>query len=336
LAGRVSHPLDGERSFLESSHPPFPFDQQGLVALHSYPGMKHTKLSSILVATDFSDGAECALRHGVALAKIHGAGVRLLHALHTPHPAAPLTEGVVLSERRRLAREKLDATAKRAAGHGVDVVTQLVEGKAADSVAEVAEESGADLVVAGSHGETGVVHALLGSVAAGIVRECACPVLTVRADMEPAAPRDILVPVDFSGHSLAAVEAAAALLDPGADGARLSLLHVFALPAGFYRFGTPAELPPTLANDCAELERELEELAGRLRELGFSVETHIRKGEPGAEIEEEARERCPNLIALGTHGRTGWRRLVLGSNAAYLLPRAPCPVLTVRCKNDDD
>ena len=71
-------------------------------------------------------------------------------------------------------------------------------------------------------------------------------------------------------------------------------------------------------------------LSIRLRAEGYDVEAVEREGEPAQIIDDEAREMGADAIAIGTHGRSGLRRLFLGSVAERVLPAAPCPVLTVR------
>jgi nucleotide-binding universal stress UspA family protein len=88
---------------------------------------------------------------------------------------------------------------------------------------------------------------------------------------------------------------------------------------------------PRLFADAAEQARErLEEDAKRLRSVGVQVETIAQEGYPPLVIEEAARNANVDLIAMGTHGRTGLRHLLLGSTAERVVQHAPCPVLTIR------
>lgn len=141
----------------------------------------------------------------------------------------------------------------------------------------------------------------------------------------------ILVPVDFSAHSAEAIRCAADL-SPRYD-APVTLVHVFqpveyALPEGYVLFATSQ-----LASMMAEFEKQLDaakadaEAAGALR-----VETKLLQGMVSSEIVTFAEGSGHDLIVMGTHGRTGLRRALLGSVAEQVVRRAPCPVLTVRVR----
>ena len=71
------------------------------------------------------------------------------------------------------------------------------------------------------------------------------------------------------------------------------------------------------------------------QEEGISVEARFVDGDPATEIVRIAREEEVALIAMGTHGRTGVRRVLMGSVAEQVLRRAPCPVLTVRLPDEE-
>jgi nucleotide-binding universal stress UspA family protein len=142
--------------------------------------------------------------------------------------------------------------------------------------------------------------------------------------------RRILVPIDFSPPSRAALTFAAALADK--FGAELVLFHAVQDLAVFLPDAvtvTPVALPPTEQMTAAVREgltRFLEEskLTGR------QVREEVREGTPHAEIVEFAREAGIDLIVMGTHGRGGLSHMLLGSVTEKVVRTAPCPVLTVR------
>jgi nucleotide-binding universal stress UspA family protein len=135
--------------------------------------------------------------------------------------------------------------------------------------------------------------------------------------------RTILHPTDFSAPSAAAFQVACALARD--YGARLVLLYV--KPPDIV-YGDGFILPP----DPEPVRRELFD---KLKALGpadpaLRVERVLLEGDPAAGIVEKARELPCDVIVMGTHGRTGVGRLLLGSVAEVVLRRAPCPVLTVK------
>lgn len=143
-----------------------------------------TRFRKILVPTDFSDCSEAALRVALDLAAPLGARLRLLHVYPAPallfdpygiQPAEP-----VLLEAPKAARQRLEREIETVSGTGVEIDGEVREGAPAAQIVEEAREWGADLIVIGTHGHTGLQHALLGSVAERSVRLAPCPVLTVR------------------------------------------------------------------------------------------------------------------------------------------------------------
>jgi nucleotide-binding universal stress UspA family protein len=134
----------------------------------------------------------------------------------------------------------------------------------------------------------------------------------------------ILHPTDFSDRSQYAFELACRLARD--SGARLIVLHVVQSPP----FITHGEMEKAL-QQAEGYRRELDDKLHNLRspDSGVGMEYRLQDGEPVAEILRAAAECDCDLIVLGTHGRTGFRRLLLGSVAEQVLRRAGCPVLTV-------
>ena len=137
----------------------------------------------------------------------------------------------------------------------------------------------------------------------------------------------VLCPTDFSDHSKAAVSYAAALA--ASYGARLHLLHVL---TPFPVVAPVADLPidsRVWASVDTQAREDLDAEARRIRHPGVEIETTVRQGDAVAETLRVAGQWHADLIVLGTHGRGGFERLVLGSVAEKVLRRAPCAVTTV-------
>jgi len=134
--------------------------------------------------------------------------------------------------------------------------------------------------------------------------------------------RTILLPTDFSEQSGYALQLACALVRD--YGARLILLHVASPPMAIYGGDVLIPAPP----DSHDEERQqLDELSVP---EGVSTERRLVEGDPGTEILRAARQMGPDLIVMGTHGRTGLARILMGSVAERVVRKAPCPVLTVK------
>jgi len=134
----------------------------------------------------------------------------------------------------------------------------------------------------------------------------------------------ILHPTDFSPSASEALRIAGSLART--HGARLLLLHVAERPvASVGGMPVPPPLPPI---DWPKLKRELEAVAAGMQDI--AVETHLLEGGPAVAIVDFARQAGADLIVIGSHGRTGLARLVLGSVAEQVVRQATCPVLTVK------
>jgi nucleotide-binding universal stress UspA family protein len=134
--------------------------------------------------------------------------------------------------------------------------------------------------------------------------------------------RTILHPTDFSARSDSALKLACALARD--YGARLIVLHSAQAPTIGYMEG----VVPPLADDVIETARQqLERL--EIPDTGGRVARRFEVGDPAESILEVAQEVHADLIAMGTHGRTGLARLLMGSVAEKVVRRATCPVLTL-------
>ena len=137
----------------------------------------------------------------------------------------------------------------------------------------------------------------------------------------------ILCPIDFSEWSRAAVDRAVALAGPN----RAEITGVFVLPATSPARGTPA-CPCALeadANMTSAIAEDIEEFFGPARKAGLTIHVSVRRGDSVAQIVDQARETDADVIVMGTHGRSGVERWVVGSVLDGVLRKAPCPVLAV-------
>jgi len=140
-------------------------------------------------------------------------------------------------------------------------------------------------------------------------------------------PRTIVVATDFSEDAAAAICWAKEIARQ--HGARIVLVHAFvseALPAPEF-----VALPPQYyAEIHGDASRRLEGEAAGLRSNGITVSCELVLSYPAVGVTDVARREHADLIAMGTHGRSGFSRVLLGSTAERVLATAPCPVLTVR------
>jgi nucleotide-binding universal stress UspA family protein len=289
---------------------------------------KNAVVSKILLATDFSDSANLAQMYAEYLAVALKASLVVLHVTEHPSP----TKGS-LTERE--IRTRLQTLQDKIEERAVPVSVQRSRGDAGDQIVSAARRLDADVIAMGMQGQTHVPYGLVGSTAYAVATSGPCPVLTVPLPSKEASPclfttpgaaeiRRILAPVDFSGPSLDSLECAIQLAHRLQ--AELVLLHVLeSADAGwdFHRMQGAAQMHD-------QWEARLGNLAGGVKDLGLSATYDVRPGFPPDSILAGAlRHRC-DLIVMGTHGRRGRERTVVGSVAEAVLKQATCPVLTVK------
>ena len=139
----------------------------------------------ILCPIDFSGHATVALREATALAKSMGAELTLLHAHQNPAYMLPMSGYVgptvdLITKMRKQLEDEVEGLADKVRGDGLTVHSRVVEGIPYKAIIDYAAEWKADLIVMGTHGRTGLSHALTGSVAERVVRTAHCHVLITR------------------------------------------------------------------------------------------------------------------------------------------------------------
>ena len=289
---------------------------------------------TILFAADFSENSKEAFQAACSLAAENQTRLVVLHVAdpivvpQMPVYYGQMTVQFLPADPDKARHEELKRKLREfyAPDRPLDVAYRTNEGTAAEEILRVAGEIGSDLIVMGTHGRTGLRWLLAGSVAVAVLHGATCPVLAVRSTEPPRPAKElevILHPTDFSADSEAALRVARGLARE--HGARLIVLHVHTLE--ILMDGTPAaEIDPRTYRE--ELERVRKQVDGP--DLKYPVETLLRQGYTAEEIVLTAQDKGCDLIVMGTHGRTGLGRLLLGSVAENVLPKASCPVLLAK------
>lgn len=140
----------------------------------------------------------------------------------------------------------------------------------------------------------------------------------------------ILHPTDLSSATRPAFKKAVEIAKT--NGAALEILHVKGSPTPLYggMYMSAATYAELGASATAWVRKETDKLLKTARAAGVKATSAIVDGRPPDRIVRAARARRSDLIVMGTHGRTGFSRLLLGSVAAQVISTSPCPVLTVR------
>lgn len=293
------------------------------------------KIGTILVGTDTSKPSEIAVKQSAALALYLDAEMILTYVGSKPEDdhELPPTVFAVSSEMIRLAEEMfkhdkriVDELAGAAEASGVRVKRHVVSGNPADQLCEAAEVFDVDLVVTGTHGRTGLDRFLLGSVAERVVRTSSRPVMVARDGHVPThGYQRILVPTDFSPQASRAVEVAVAL---GSSDCSIELLHCWSLPPGVGT-GPASVLQPIIRSVEREVARRGESEIESLVAGGGSVTFHAVRKPPAQGVSDRVAETDVDLVVMGSHGRRGFSRLMLGSVTINTLHHANCSVVVV-------
>ena len=286
----------------------------------------------ILVPTDGSEHAVRAGEHGAMLADAFGATLHLLTAVDIDAAAGPFSAGGVdeayVQQRVADQHETLRGVAD-ALDHPGEVETTVVTGSPAESILGYVGDSDVDLVVMGTHGRSGLRRYLTGSVTELVVRRSPVPVLTMRATDASAAGGgygDVLVPTDGSERAAAAVTHALAVADTfGSTVHAVSVVNV-----GDIATGAEVDMPPELLDELKSTAvAATEAVASEAEAAGAEAVTEVLTGRPKQELLEYIADHDVDLVCMGTHGRTGLDRVLLGSTAEGLVRHADIPVLTV-------
>jgi nucleotide-binding universal stress UspA family protein len=293
----------------------------------------HRPLRMVLIGTSLGDESDQVVRTGLAVARAAGARVFLEHVVQLePLPIGLDVGSGPVSNPQQMAQrhEDLHRQIERLGIQKTELAGVEVRMGAPHRVlAEAAQQAGADLIVVGATGSGPFAAELLGSTADRVLRRAFCPVLVVRGELR-VPPREVLAPVDLSTLSGDAFRCGLHLVSQLADGGEIHVRSVFALSlldaleARQRTGGAPIEQVERAVTE--ELQRFVRE---NRPEAPFHVETAILSGEARMEILRELEEHPADLVIVGTHGRGGLDRLVLGSVASTVARKAPCSVLVI-------
>ena len=274
----------------------------------------------ILYATDFSAASLAAFQVACSLSREPGCQLLVLHVLVPPATVLEMEQAFLAPEERF--KHAMDELLRlRPAEEGTLTDYLLRQGEPAEEILRTAEERDCDFIVLGTHGRSGLGRVIMGSVAEAVLRRATCPVITMRSGASLQPLRTVLYATDLSESADRAFPVARALAQH--HRASLVVLHVY--PPPICHAEEVARRPPDGYIDA------LWEALHRYEVADASVAVTHRLAEGGAarEIVRAAQELKCDLLVLGTQGRTGVRRVLMGSVAEKVIRQAPCPVLTV-------
>lgn len=318
------------------------------------------KLKRILCPVDLSKPSLLALKFANAIAGRYRSSLTVIHVLQNPHADIPgdttgaFSFGEIVDLYKEERQEEIIDVLKQKGGHATDFDIIFKEGSPYDQIAETAKKIKADMIVMSSC--TNKSHgAFIGCTTERTVRLAPCPVLSVQIshdeekqkeleelddlmDTSPNVKRKILLPTDFSDHSVLASRYAMSLAKE--YNAELIVLHVIENVAEL-SLTSGVDLPGY--NTASIYYDELLETAQeRIKDISYealkqdiNVSDQILYGNPRHEIIDVAEAEQVDMIVMGTHGRKGFSRFINGSVAEAVVRNASCSVLSVKYPEHD-
>jgi len=285
--------------------------------------------NEILFLTDGSEGAEAVFDHVLDIADAHGSRIRVLNVADTNRPSVLRKGGDVLDVLKEEGKRVVGDVADRARERGVSVITEVIQGEPYKTIVDYADSHGVDFIVMPTHGRQGLERFLLGSTTEHVVRRAEVPVLTVKPDGDTSVEypyANVLVPTDGSDCAREALSIGVDVVK--AEMASLHLVSVIdTMSLGVdVRSDVRIELLEESADGILGDAFDFAEDAG-INPVSETIEY-------GASVHEAIlsyiEDKDIDLIVMGTHGRTGFERYMLGSVTEYIIRTSPIPVLTVR------
>lgn len=285
-------------------------------------------LRTVLVPTDYSIGAEVALKRALLLPLASGARLHVVHVLPADLPAKLRTKA---ESEARSRLEQVVSRARKAAGAPSDVnlTSELLRGEPFVEIIRASRGLNAELIVLGRHGRRPIRDMFIGTTAERVVRKGDVPVLVV--NLKPTRPyRRPVIATDLEDASRRTVELVLRVLSPQVR--TVNVVHAFHVP--FEGFVTPG-FSAGEESDWRRSYREtavtgLSKFLTPYRDVGMRWERFIRQGDPRSVVLAVAAREKADLVAVGTHGRSGVAHALVGSVAEWIITAAACDVLVAR------
>jgi nucleotide-binding universal stress UspA family protein len=276
-------------------------------------------METILIATDLSARSDRALDRALMLAREHNARLTVLHVVDGALPQ------IAIDRQQQQAAGAIRAYLT-ARGGGQEPSVEVTVGPPHREILQRASEVGADLIVLGAHRVAPEDHTFRGLTAWKVLRKSDQPVLLVKnAALD--AYRRVAIGFDFSAHAEAALRLAFRFRPE-----EVAVVHAYHVPFEGFLYGsdTHREFREQCQKDLtAAIGAVMTSLRG---EVPAAVEPRclLCHGETLGTLWQQCQQFHADLLAIGTHGRTGLAHAVFGSIAEFLLRNPPCDVVAVR------
>lgn len=279
-------------------------------------------MKSILVPTDFSEQANYALDFAYSIAKKSGGQIKLLNVVEAPHGTSfnamgevvtpDDTDTVLFIQLRNSIKQRLHELATHAKYKDVAISTDVEVGSAYGHISRAIADHEVDLVVMGTQGASGLKEVLVGSNTEKVVRRAKCPVLTVKSPVEANSIKNVVLATNMKVNHEQLVREFN------------KLQQLFNATIHIVSINTPADFETDRF-----YKQEMKKLAEKYSLQNYTFNVYNDKVEDDGII-YFAEEINADMIALGTHGRTGLSHLLSGSIAEDIVNHSKRPVWTYR------
>lgn len=276
--------------------------------------MNRNNIKQILFATDGSEYSAGAQRVAIELTKRCQGELHIMSIMLTTQDLEGVGTQNMREEREKAVQARLDKAATAALAEGVPSTLHLVYGQEPQQeIVNTAAEIGADLIILGRRGTRGLARSMVGHATAYVAGHAPCNVLVVPRGAS-AWNKRILLATDGSEHSVAAGDAAVAVA------------RQCGLPVSVVSATTRSHSDERKAEARNSVDRKI----AKLTEAGIPCDGQVLDGRPDEVVIEAAAKQDADLIIVGSHGRTGLMRLILGSISERIMGQAQCPVMVVK------
>jgi nucleotide-binding universal stress UspA family protein len=282
----------------------------------------------LLLATDGSPFSEGAIREAIRLAKRCSSKLAAISVIET-NPEYETIAPQLLEKAEKTTRGHLESVKSQAKKEGVDITTSILEGEDSyNFISDEAVKNKISMIIMGRRGRTGLKRLMMGSVTSRVIGHAPCNVLVVprAAKVEF---KNILVATDGSKYSAAAASEAIGLAKRNAS--KLTVISV--VPSELM---TPTDIEFSMPQRELIAEKEMHEAEKNARAVkdaaqkeGVTVQAFVMSGKPADAIIETAREKGADLIVLGSHGKSGIEKLLMGGVTERVIVLTACAVLVV-------
>ncbi len=277
----------------------------------------------ILVAVDNSESGRNALHQAFKLANEEKCWITVTSVVPSYDGEIELL-GIkdIRAALRKPCDEALAEVEKIAKTERMLVKTVCEEGEVHERIVDLADAENCDVIVMGRSGLHRIERALIGSVTARVIGHTQRDVLVV-PNGTVVGWKKIVLATDGSKYSVKAMERAISFAK--SYGGELRVISVVNVPSEFY-----AEAPQAVDDLVKKAKGYVAEVKKQAEAAGVRSETFVGEAEADEAITNLAKEQTADMIVIGSHGRTGLRRLLMGSVAERVIGYAPCPVLVVK------